>query len=347
MTGIVPDEVEHGGARAAATPRLAAAARPGRSGRVRAAAPGRRRRSGRRRSWPRRRGRSVPGSRWRWRPRRAPWPAATIARASGCSLSDSTPPARRSTSASSRPVAAATPVTTCSPLVSVPVLSNSTVSIVRIRSRASRSLTRIPLRAATAVDSEITSGIASPRACGQAITSTVTVRTMASSTSPSSDHTTNVIDPGGDRDVEQQRGEPVGQRLGPAAARLRVGDQPLDAGQRGVVADGVDADPDRRVGRHRAGDDPVAGALGDRLGLAGDHRLVELGLAVDDRRRRPAPGHRPGPARRHRRAARRRAPVARRRRRPPRPRRAAARPARRARRGPGRSPSSPASGRAA
>ena len=32
----------------------------------------------------------------------------------------------------------------------------------------------------------------------------------------------------------------------------------------------------------RAGHDPVAGCLGDRPGLAGDHRLVELGLALDD-----------------------------------------------------------------
>ena len=87
---------------------------------------------------------------------------------------------------------AATPVTTWAPLVSVPVLSNSTASTVRIRSSASRSLTRIPALAATAVDSAITSGMARPRACGQAITSTVTVRTTASSTSPSAVQTTNV-----------------------------------------------------------------------------------------------------------------------------------------------------------
>ena len=50
--------------------------------------------------------------------------------------------------------------------------------MVRIRSSARRSLTRIPLLADTAVDSAITSGIARPRAWGQAITSTVTVRTI-------------------------------------------------------------------------------------------------------------------------------------------------------------------------
>ena len=115
-----------------------------------------------------------------------------MARASGCSLSDSTPPARRRTAGPSSDGTAATPVTTWAPRVSVPVLSNSTVSIERIRSSAARSLTRIPAFAETAVDSAMTSGIASPRACGQAITSTVTVRTIASSRSPIAHHATNV-----------------------------------------------------------------------------------------------------------------------------------------------------------
>ena len=83
-------------------------------------------------------------------------------------------------------------MTVCAPLVRVPVLSNSTASTVRIRSSASRSLTRMPAFADTAVDSAITSGMASPRACGQAITSTVTVRTTAWSRSPSAHQTTKV-----------------------------------------------------------------------------------------------------------------------------------------------------------
>jgi len=45
------------------------------------------------------------------------------------------------------------------------------------------------------VDSEMTSGMARPRAWGQAITSTVTVRVMASSTEPSSVQTVKVIAP--------------------------------------------------------------------------------------------------------------------------------------------------------
>ena len=69
---------------------------------------------------------------------------------------------------------------------------------MRIRSSASRSLTRIPARAAIAVEIAITSGMASPSACGQAITSTVTVRSTASSGSPSSHHTTKVSSAGAD-----------------------------------------------------------------------------------------------------------------------------------------------------
>ncbi len=108
------------------------------------------------------------------RPRRS-------ARASGCSLSASTAAAsaqhvvRVEAGAGAR----STPVTAWWPLVSVPVLSNSTASTVRIRSSASRSLTRMPAWAAIAVDSATTSGMASPRAWGQAITRTVTVRTTA------------------------------------------------------------------------------------------------------------------------------------------------------------------------
>ncbi len=42
----------------------------------------------------------------------------------------------------------------------------------------------MPARAATPVEIEITSGIASPRACGHEMTRTVTVRSTASPMSP-------------------------------------------------------------------------------------------------------------------------------------------------------------------
>ena len=66
----------------------------------------------------------------------------------------------------------------------MPVLSNSTVSTVRMRSKARRSFTRIPALADVAVEIAMTSGIASPSACGHAITSTVTAAVRARSQSP-------------------------------------------------------------------------------------------------------------------------------------------------------------------
>ena len=64
-----------------------------------------------------------------------------------------------------------------------------------MRSSDNRSRTSTPARAASEVAMAITSGIARPSACGHEITSTVTVRVMASPTSPSSVHTTNVTAP--------------------------------------------------------------------------------------------------------------------------------------------------------
>ena len=107
---------------------------------------------------------------------------------------------------------------------------------------------------------------------------------------PSAVQTTNVTTAGAGGDVEQQGGEAVGERLGPAAAGLGLGDEALDAGQAWCrrrrrrtatrIAESVDTVPatTRSPGR-----------FGDRPGLAGDHRLVELGLAVDD----PAVGRHP------------------------------------------------------
>ena len=62
---------------------------------------------------------------------------------------------------------------------------------------------------------------------------------------------------------------------------LCLGDQTLDARQRGVVADGGDPHPQRVVGGHRARDDVVADLAPHRPGLAGDHRLVDVGPTVD------------------------------------------------------------------
>ena len=128
----------------------------------------------------------------------------------------------------------------------------------------------------------MTSGMASPSACGHAMTSTVTVLSTAMFVSPSSIQTTNVTTAGRGRDVEQQGGGAIGERLRPRPRRLRFGDEALDAGQRGVVTDGGDPHADRRVGRDGAGHDAVAGALRHRARLTGDHRFVDLGFAVGD-----------------------------------------------------------------
>jgi hypothetical protein len=61
-----------------------------------------------------------------------------------------------------------------------------------MRSSESLSFTSTPFRAESEVETAITSGIASPRACGQAITSTVTVRTTADSGCPSPSQIANV-----------------------------------------------------------------------------------------------------------------------------------------------------------
>ena len=119
----------------------------------------------------------------------------TIARDTGCSDFVSTDAASRSTSSSLPPTAAYTPVTPNTPLVSVPVLSNKTILILRAASKAKRCRTKKPLRAAIVVEIEATKGIARPNACGQAITSTATIRVKPKSAPRSGHQTNNVSSP--------------------------------------------------------------------------------------------------------------------------------------------------------
>ena len=183
--------------------------------------------------------------------------------------------------------------------------------------------------------------MARPSACGHAITSTVTVRVDGRRRRRrAAPRPTNVTTAGAGGDVEEQRRRAVGERLRARPRRLRLGHEPLDAGERVSSPTALDAHADRRVGRDRPGDDPVAArASRDRPRLAGDHRLVELGRAVDDLavgRDAAARPHQHDVAAPRARPARRSRPC--RRRRPARPRRAAARRARPARPAPGRSP---------
>ena len=96
------------------------------------------------------------------------------------------------------------------------------------------------------------------------MTSTVMVRMTASSGWPTKAHTTAVTHADAEREPEQPARRAVGQPLGARRRVLRLGDQPLDAGERGVVTDRGDLDPQPGVGRDGAGDDAVARARGAR-----------------------------------------------------------------------------------
>ena len=87
---------------------------------------------------------------------------------------------------------------------------------------------------------------------------------------------------GAQREPEQPPRCAVGEPLCARGGVLRLGDETLDAGERGVVAGRGDFDAESRVGRDGSGGDGVTRAPGDGSGLAGDHRLVHVGATVDD-----------------------------------------------------------------
>ena len=109
--------------------------------------------------------------------------ASTTARASGCSLPDSSAAAIRSASLESI-AASAISTSVGLPSVSVPVLSNATMRARCAISSAPASFTRMPWRAATPVPAMIAAGVASPSAQGHAITSTATAFSVACAQSP-------------------------------------------------------------------------------------------------------------------------------------------------------------------
>src|SRR6185437_2834793 len=82
------------------------------------------------------------------------------------------------------------------PTVSVPVLSNTRVVIFLASSKADLFFISSPFFADKAVDLATTSGTANPRACGQQITMTVTIRSIENARSfPDSHHTRKVAIP--------------------------------------------------------------------------------------------------------------------------------------------------------
>ena len=128
----------------------------------------------------------------------SPWRSAAsrMPRAIGCSEARSSAAATPSTSRSGRSSRTTTSVTPKRPSVRVPVLSKTTACRSLARSKAARSRMSSPLRADSDVETATTKGTASPSACGQAITITVTVRSSAKAKSlPKASHTPRVAPP--------------------------------------------------------------------------------------------------------------------------------------------------------
>ena len=120
---------------------------------------------------------------------------ATTAAASGCSEERSADAARRRSSSLSTPSVASTSVSAGRPRVIVPVLSRTIVSSLWAVSRASAERIRMPCSAPFPVLTITESGVARPRAQGQAMISTATALTMAdvnAGCGPSRNHATKV-----------------------------------------------------------------------------------------------------------------------------------------------------------
>jgi hypothetical protein len=122
--------------------------------------------------------------------------------------------------------------------------------------------------------------------------------------------TTNVSRADGQHDRHEDPADPIGQPLDRRLGTLGSADQVHDLGQRRVAPDPRRPEQERAVAVHRGADDLIARALVDRQRLAGEHRLVDRGVALDDaavdrhatRRGARGPGRRRGPPRAGRRS---------------------------------------------
>ena len=107
-----------------------------------------------------------------------------MARATGCSLSDSTARARCLTITGSSPGAAKTSASVIRPVVRVPVLSSTMVSTRRVSSSTSGPRMRIPSWAPRPVPTSSAVGVARPSAHGHAMMRTATAAVNDACTSP-------------------------------------------------------------------------------------------------------------------------------------------------------------------
>ena len=158
------------------------------------------------------------------------------------------------------------PATPKAPWVRVPVLSKTMVSISRARSKAARSRISSPLRAVRLVLTATTSGTARPRAWGQQMTITVTMRSSAKARlSPTASQMAKRRPADAERAIGQAECGPVGQVLGAGAAGLGLADHLDDLGEIGLVPGLVDLDRQRAFAVDRAGHDAHAGVALHRL----------------------------------------------------------------------------------
>ena len=120
--------------------------------------------------------------------------AADTAFASGCSLLTSSEYASFRSSFICQPSAGSISVTSGSPLVTVPVLSSTTVSAFPVSSSAAAVLNSMPLLAPMPFPPIMATGVASPSAHGQLMTSTdIALARAKPAVCPASIHTANVM----------------------------------------------------------------------------------------------------------------------------------------------------------
>ena len=119
--------------------------------------------------------------------------SCTMARPRGCSLFFSSAPASSRSRSSDTPSAHERPLTRIFPVVMVPVLSNAMICVRPVSSRAAAVLNRMPFLAPTPLPTMIATGVASPSAHGQLITSTEMALARAKAMpSPASIHAAQV-----------------------------------------------------------------------------------------------------------------------------------------------------------
>ena len=201
----------------------------------------------------------------------------------GCSDLASTAAARRSSVPASVPSATAVATSSMRPSVRVPVLSTTATSTRRVCSRTSPPLMMMPSWAPRPVPTMIAVGVARPRAQGQAMISTATAAVKASSTRVAGERATRRAWRGRwpARSGTKMPATRSARRW-TGAATLGLLDEADDLGERGVGADAGGLDHEVAVGVDGGADDLVAGTDLDGHGLAGEHRDVDGGVALDD-----------------------------------------------------------------